>query len=500
MNPIKLKTILDKKFNVLCFLDLAEVNQLHSTAYKIFDQYHRDAFDPTDRIVFYSGYLPSDKFLEHIQRAANLIDISSCFIMICGPVDITDKLKTLSHDENSIEYFKINVESNPLLPDQLLEENTLCPIPWANLAIMPLGRAKPCCASKNFIGDATTESLTDMFYSQHMDQIRHDMKLGKQPEDCKHCWDLEKNHIKSNRKWHLDMYSKQFYTKWIDNPEIRMIDFRPSNICNFKCRICDPVSSSLFSSELKKNKTNKDVVDKLKIINQRGRWFDNDDHFINQVIELLPSLVNIDFYGGEPFLLKQLPRVLKIAIDSNHAKNIRLHFNTNGSIFPAQLIPYLEQFKEVQLSVSVDNIGKRFELERGGAWTDIETNIKKFKEQSQINLDLSIMPTVNIQNVFYLDELINWAHDMNIKIVFNYLDNPECMSIDYMTPAAKQLVVDKFLTHPRVELQKIAYRIQKSTGSDGSDFVEYMKNFDSWRNEDFVESHKEIAIAMGYQV
>jgi organic radical activating enzyme len=71
-------------------------------------------------------------------------------------------------------------------------------------------------------------------------------------------------------------------------------------------------------------------ITKLKNINAQGRWFDNST-FIDQIISLLPALVNIEFYGGEPFLLKQLPNFLQHAIDSGHAKNIKLHFKTKGS-------------------------------------------------------------------------------------------------------------------------------------------------------------------------
>ena len=127
------------------------------------------------------------------------------------------------------------------------------------------------------------------------------------------------------------------YSDWIDNPAIRSIDFRPSNVCNFKCRICNPTQSSLIAAE--QLLLTKDIkkVNELKNINLKGKWFDNNDQFIDQMYKLLPSLENIDFFGGEPFLLKQLPIFLKKATDSNDSAHIRLHFNTNGSIFPINL-------------------------------------------------------------------------------------------------------------------------------------------------------------------
>jgi hypothetical protein len=108
------------------------------------------------------------------------------------------------------------------------------------------------------------------------------------------------------------------------------------------------------------------------------------------------------------------------------------------------------------------------------------------------------MPTVNIQNILYLDQLIQWAEQKQLNVVFNYLDSPSYLNIDNMTPAARQLVVDQYLNHPHLELQKLAQRVQRSRGSNGSRFMEYMKKLDSYRNEDFASTHPEIAIAMGY--
>jgi len=177
-----------------------------------------------------------------------------------------------------------------------------------------------------------------------------------------------------------------------------------------------------------------------------------------------------------------------------------LHFNTNGSIFPKHLMPWLQKFKQVDISVSIDNIDARFEYERGGSWQEVEKNIKLFKNVSTANFNISIMPTINIQNVLYLIPLIDWAEENNYRLIMNFLDSPKFMNIDYMTESAKKLVVARYQNHPNSELNNISIRVQRSPGSDGKQFVEYMKKLDHTRNENFVDSHKEIAIAMGYSV
>jgi sulfatase maturation enzyme AslB (radical SAM superfamily) len=498
MTPEDLKLKLGKKYKLVCYKDLADVNQQHSLIYKIFQEYHKDEFMSDERIVFYSSHRPSDRLLKHIQNAANLIDISSCFVMICGPFDLNEKLKTLSHDSASIEYYSTDIDSKFLTDDQLYIEDSVCPLPWMHLAVMNLGQCKACCVSKLDVGSVTDSSMNQLFYSETMNSLRTAMLTGHKPSECSHCWDLENQNITSNRQWHLGIYRKQLYTEWLDSPSIRSIDFRPSNICNFKCRICTPEASSLITSERLTTAIDSIEIVKLKNINAQGRWFDNDTKFIDQILDLLPSLINIDFYGGEPFLLKQLPTFLEKAIILGCAKHIRLHFNTNGSIFPETLLDYFKHFKQVDISISVDNVGKRFEIERGGSWQLVEENIKKFNAQP--NLHISIMPTVNIQNVLYLDDITQWADNTKNQIIFNYLDFPSYLNIKNLTPTARKLVINKYQHHSHPELKKIAKRVQNSGTSDGIKFVEYMKQLDQHRGQRFLESHYEIALAMGYCV
>jgi MoaA/NifB/PqqE/SkfB family radical SAM enzyme len=206
----------------------------------------------------------------------------------------------------------------------------------------------------------------------------------------------------------------------------------------------------------------------------------------------------LDFYGGEPFLLKQLPKLLKKATETNDSSHIKLHFATNGSVFPANLIPYFQKFKLVNLSISIDNIKEKFEFERGGSWLEIENNIARLKNENTVNFNIGLTPTVNIQNVLYLDELFNWADTKGLNVLLNFLDGPQYMNIDFMTADAKELVIKKYQTHSRPELQKIARRVINSAGSDGKAFVQYMKNLDKLRSQNFLDSHKEIAITMGY--
>lgn len=488
--PDRLKDILEEKYDLICFEPLSGYNQDTSAIYKIFHQLHQEYYEPNQRLVFWTSTKPTRKLIDHIKHAADVIDISQCFILICGP--------TSDYIEESIEFLDIIIDAPALPRDSLIDLDTFCPLPFFHLAVMTQGSVKACCVSDKYFGSATTSSLEDLFFSDYMKELRHKFISGQRATDCSHCWKLEDHKIQSNRQWHLDFYKRRVFTEnWIDDLKIRSLDIRPSNVCNFKCRICQPVSSSLLAEEAYKFSESDSDKNKIKSIMLQGRWFDDDPEFFQQISDLVTDLAQIDFYGGEPFLLKQLPRLLEQAVFFDVAKNIRLHFNTNGSVWPSNIIDILSTFKEVDIVISVDNIGQAFELERGGTWQQVENNVSKFISMGK-PFCTSIMPTVNIQNIYYLPDLIEWAQELNARILFNYLDSPECFNIDYMTEKAKKLVLDRFANFDHPELKKLAGRIIQSPGSDGTLFVEQTKLYDQYRKQDFRNTHKEIAEAMGY--
>ena len=491
MLPHELKDALEQQYKLECFCDLADLAQARDAVFKIFNECYKESFAPNERLVFYSKDQPSADLLEHIKKAADIIDISRFFILICSPTPF---------ELDGMQHYSCQVESNPVPETKFALPDTICPLPWLHLEINPAGEVSPCCVANHAVGNATDTSLTDIFFNEEMSQLRADFLQGKQPEVCSHCWKLEKYNLPSNREFLIKYYAKQFYSRLVDQPKIRSLDVKPGNVCNFKCRVCNPMSSSLVADERLRNATDTAETKRLQVIIDQGRWQYNNETFKNQVVKLLPDLEALDIYGGEPFLLKDLPEFLKTAVDTGRAPHIKLHFNSNGSIFPKNLMPLFKQFKSVDIALSIDNTGSRFEFERGGTWPEVESNIRQYLTYADSTIHPSIWTTVNIQNVLYLGELMSWADAVGIKVNLNFLAEPKYLCIDWLTPVAQQLVVDRYQNHAKESLRNLAERVKNGPGSDGQEFVEYMKKLDSWRKENFADTHKEIAIAMGYTV
>jgi MoaA/NifB/PqqE/SkfB family radical SAM enzyme len=500
MLDIDLHKHLNKIYDIICFVDLAEITKSPSAVFKLFRDCYKEAYAPNERLILYSDQHPSNKLLTHIQKAASIFDISNDFILICCPhdianllVDIGKKYKFITPIQNNV----VDLSVGSKLTDDFYIADTVCSELWSHLEIDTKGNIHPCCVQTDIVGSLREGQIIDVFHSNAMSELRNNMLNGIQVSGCDHCWVAEKNGHFSNRQRHLKLNAKEFYTEWIDNPAIRSLDIKPSNVCNFKCRICGPNLSSLYAAEVLNYAVEPSTIIKIKNDMLVEQWT-NTDLFSSQLDSWLPHLTNLDLYGGEPFLVKQLPIVLQKAIDLDVAKNIRLHFNSNGSVFPKKLIPLFDQFKEIDIALSIDNVGNRFELERGGKWKDIEQNVINFMSLQKHNVRVYLYPTINIQNVLYFEELLDWANQIEIELIYNILKSPQYLSIDNMTPQAKQLVIDQFVGSEHEFLTTIANQVRNSKGSDGTEFVQKMKEYDCRRSENFLLTHKEIACAMGY--
>jgi hypothetical protein len=106
--------------------------------------------------------------------------------------------------------------------------------------------------------------------------------------------------------------------------------------------------------------------------------------------------------------------------------------------------------------------------------------------------------------VYYLPELCEWINTQTFDhTYFNMLHDPNHMNINNMTPAANKLVIQRlseyaFSPRHKAEIIRIIKFIENGNSSNGQEFMRKMQTTDTYRNESFLTTHKEIALAMGY--
>jgi MoaA/NifB/PqqE/SkfB family radical SAM enzyme len=399
---------------------------------------------------------------------------------------------------------------------------TICMLPWISIETSPVGTARPCCLARDEITDdngnkfdLNKDNLETIYHSNYMQNLRRQFRQGEKPATCKLCWD-EEDAGRVSKRINSRIRLKELYTKvdWEnDDPgQLWFLDLKLGNICNLKCRICGSWSSSKWAAE-ELEYMPKEFDKKQHIAYQwlkQGAWPRNPDtNFWINLKTLLPNIRYLEFTGGEPWLIEEHFDLLKYAVENGYSKNIDIHYNTNATQMPGEFDATIwREFGRVDIAFSVDNVGARFEYERYGANWELANKIIDYVHYSQFampNITTQLCFTINIQNVYYLDELLTWADTKPFgSVYFNMLHSPDHMSIQRMTPAARELVLDKLKTtfwqsiKQQKEIDNVIKFIELGTGSDGQEFLEKMQRTDSYRRQNFKDTHSEIARAMGY--
>jgi len=392
-------------------------------------------------------------------------------------------------------------------------------LPWISVEASPMGTVRPCCMAHEEITDATgrkydlnTDTLEAAYHSEYMQNLRNQFRRGEKPATCDRCWQ-EEAAGRDSKRIHSQVRLKELYPQvdWTnDNPDqLWFLDLKLGNICNLKCRICGSWSSSKWAEE---ELAYMPGVDKKSHMAytwlKQGQWPRKTETFWDNVRTLLPNIRYMEFTGGEPWLIEEHFDLLEFAVANGHGDHIDIHYNTNATQPATRLVPLIPRLGRVDIAFSIDNVGSRFEYERYGAkWHEANKIIDSVHGLQLMypNVTTQLCFTINVQNVYYLDELLTWADTKPFgSVYFNMMHSPDHMSIQHMTTQAQALVINKlqttFWTRPSYqrEIDSVINFIKAGPGSDGSEFLFKMQRTDKHRDQNFAHTHPEIARAMGY--
>jgi organic radical activating enzyme len=510
---------LSKSYDVLCLEDLGILSSSRESLFQFFQKYYQEVFDPRQRIVLYSKEKLTFALIEHIQKIADLIDIPNNFILLVSPGDIKYELElarqSLSTNDVCINHIDLCIDDATEIAseDKYKISNTMCVLPWLNIAVETNGSITRCC-SYNFKiptnNDSTqsyninSHSIEDYYHSDHIKQLRQSLLKGEKPESCQFCWKTESYNAKSTREHALGFYIKNFYSKNSDDTveNIINLDLDFGNLCNLKCRICNWRRSSLIASELisKGSKFVDISKEKIKSFNQQGKWFQHPQ-VLHKFEKILPNLQNIESEGGEPFLYAHHNDWYQKLIDLGCAHNVRFRHSSNGTIFPDHRL--WPEFKEIQLCLSIDDIGNRFEYQRDGAdWNQVQGVLDQYHALDYDNLKIAFWIVVSLMNVYYLPEIVKELLKYGWELQFSTLDTPRQLSLPQMTNQAKTAILEKYNQYqtsgPEIfeQIKFLIEPIKQSIPTDGSEFWDYITHYDEKRNKYFHSHHPEMAKLM----
>ena len=342
-------------------------------------------------------------------------------------------------------------------------------------------------------------TLDDAWQSEYYRNLRQDFLDGKMPKGCTRCWSEEASGKVSKRIRDNARFKHHITDHMLENPKIKYLDLKLGNICNLKCRICGTHSSSKWITE----QQHYDKQDNHEETHTRHSWPETNKEFWQQLEELLPTLEYIDFTGGEPFMIKDQFKLLKFCVDKGYAKNIGVHYNSNGTQLPNEALEEIwPHFKTVDVQFSIDGIGEQFEYQRHPAkWDKALEVLQAFKNKQSKKFTVGVCHTINIFNVMYIPEFLDWAEQFGISVYLNSLHYPDYYNIRCLPYDAKRLISRKLQDHPNPNVKTfIDYMNQE--GKDHFDewmkFVHWTVRKDEFRKEKFDNTFPELAEATEY--
>ena len=390
-----------------------------------------------------------------------------------------------------------------------------CVLPWVSLETSPVGTVRPCCLAEEEITDdagnkfdLNTASFAGIQNSGYMQDLRQQFLDGKQPQTCRKCWREERSGRTSKRMHTLDrlkhMIPDQPWTA--DARPLMFLDLKLGNICNLKCRICGSWSSSTFATEELNYVRDKKASHHYTMLKQ-GAWPRENHTFWSEMDQVVDQIRYIEFTGGEPFMIQEHFDLLQRLVDRGLAHNIEIHYNTNGTQYPAQAEAIWRHFKTVEVAFSIDDVGERFEYQRTNAvWSEVVANIERFRDmRSRMpNLQLQVCSTVNVFNVYYLEELAQWIDTQAFDFVYwNMMHEAYYFSINTLPESAKQALsarLQQFQVSDRhqQEFARIVDFMNNGVGLDG--FILRMKvaDLDRKRNQNLAQVEPEFAQLIEY--
>lgn len=358
--------------------------------------------------------------------------------------------------------------------------DSFCVYPWVSLMAQPGGRAAFCCIaqpaqilkSDGSVHDLSKDTLQEAWNSQFMRDLRRDMLEGKTISACSTC-DFQQSIGKlSYREMHNQEWEDKLGTEeleWrIDESLLHdyevieppaYLDLRLGNLCNLKCRMCNPYNSTMILKEWRELDEETDGAYSAFWsqygLNARdiGEWYESDI-FWTSVEQFIPDLKKVYMTGGEPTLIQGNYRFLHTCIDLGYADQIELFFNLNFTNITDRFINLINQFKWTSINASLDGVGGMNEYIREGSnWDKLAGNFKKLASSAWGNVGLGVSPVVQVYNLLDMVDLLEWAEgiwqetDREILIDFLYNEDTPFLDVKILPETIKREAKERMVAY-----------------------------------------------------
>ncbi len=317
----------------------------------------------------------------------------------------------------------------------------LCMAPWTHTYLSPQTERRLCCASRepaqNFKQYIDTEEGTNEYKPQTLEQywnserirrVRMQMLANEVPPECEVC---DKKLL--NQDVYRDYFNHLFAHKWEDvvlntdwdgytTMQPISWDYRFSNLCNFKCRMCGPMLSSAWETEARKQ--NKIEPWMEKSVKKQIQKFQQDiveQEFATAVEE--HRIEEVYWVGGEPLMYEQHWQYMQRIIELGDGPGLYARYNTNLSRIDYKGVnlytDILSKIRDWQICASIDGTGAVGEYIRTGLnykeWLQYFAMGTKIARSDRRKMRIDF--TLTLPGLFEIVNICRLARDFNVDIL-----------------------------------------------------------------------------------
>jgi hypothetical protein len=325
--------------------------------------------------------------------------------------------------------------------------------PWTHTYLSPQTERRLCCASREpaqsfeqYIdtsagtGKYTPITLEQHWNSEHMRSVRRRMMAGETLPECDVCnskllnTDVYRSYF--NRLFGHKYESAMAATDESGHTTVKPVswDYRFSNLCNFKCRMCGDMLSSSWESEQRQH----NMID---YTNSKNNWMipevrEQISQFQDTQIEQEFSdaveehrVEEVYWVGGEPLMYEQHWRYMKRIVELGDGQRVYARYNTNLSRVDYGGInlyrDVLAHLRDWQVCASIDGTGEIGEYIRTGlsysSWLlNFKQGLTIARNRRQMRLDF----TLTLPGMFEVKNMQDLAQELDVdilaKVIFSF--------------------------------------------------------------------------------
>ena len=402
----------------------------------------------------------------------------------------------------------------------MTRSKTFCMHPFTGLATREDGAVKVCCRSAP-IGNIRDNTLEEIWNNDTIQLVRKQVLCGERPEVCKPCFDLEDQGVESLRQRHINGVIPEARVNLYPNTEFKTVmpfefptmEIKLNNLCNLKCRMCNPLDSTNWTDWNKVvpfyKKENNFLVPTIEgLVDKPGKYigaFDDTDNWWNSFEKLLPHFRRVEFAGGEPLMDPQHYKILDML--KPYGKNIEIKYATNGTTLGISkgrtIHDYWPHFRSVAVNVSLDGIHDVYNYIRGnGDFNTVEENIREIQRIPNVSRVVGAF-TAQAGNILQAAECIDYfINKMNIVFYSHRVSYPNCLSAQVLPRGLKDIAIKRLeeikLRVPDFENVKKYPILKQITLQQIQDNINYMNSKDqSHMLNDFIEFNLQLDKSRG---